>query len=60
MEFKQHVQVDLALIQHLGNLTSVPYSAKRLPSVTLENLFYLFLSILSLQTEKSETVCESL
>lgn len=51
---KEHVQVDLALTQHLGNLISVPCSATKLLCVTLEKLFYLFLSSLPLQTEKSQ------
>lgn len=51
---KQHVQVDLVLTQHLGNLIPVPCSATKLLCVTLEKLFYLFLSSLTLQTEKSQ------
>lgn len=55
---EQCVQVDLALPQHLGNLTSIPSFSSRLLCVTLETLFYLFWSSLSLQEETS--VCESL
>lgn len=50
---KQCVQVDLALPQHLGNLTSIPSFTSRLLCVTLEAQFCLFWSSLSLQEETS-------
>lgn len=50
---KQCVQVDLALPQHLGNRTSILSFSSRLLCVTLETLFYLFWSSLSLQEETS-------
>lgn len=50
---EQCVQVDLALSQHLGNLTSIPSFTSRLLCVTLETLFHLFGSSLFLQKETS-------
>lgn len=53
MEDEQHVNVEMALPWHLGNLTSIPCSFPRLLCVTLGKLFHPFVQLVPSDREIS-------